>query len=74
MDLGIGGKVAVVTGGGRGIGAETARMLAGERVKVVVSDIDRRWPSRWRGRSWRPEARPLPRAGTYASCPTSSRS
>ncbi|AOY94469.1 beta-ketoacyl-ACP reductase [Cupriavidus sp. USMAA2-4] len=40
MDLGIGGKVAVVTGGGRGIGAETARMLAGERVKVVVSDID----------------------------------
>lgn len=41
MDLGIGGKVAVVTGGGRGIGAETARMLAREGVKVVVSDIDR---------------------------------
>ncbi|CAG2160561.1 SDR family oxidoreductase [Cupriavidus numazuensis] len=40
MDLGIGGKVAVVTGGGRGIGAETAHTLAREGAKIVVSDID----------------------------------
>lgn len=40
MDLGIGGKVALVTGAGRGIGAETARMLAREGARVVVSDID----------------------------------
>lgn len=40
MDMGISGKVAVVTGGGRGIGAETARVLMREGAKLVVSDID----------------------------------
>lgn len=40
MDLGIGGKVALVTGAGRGIGAETARTMAREGARVVVSDID----------------------------------
>lgn len=40
MDLGINGRVAVVTGGARGIGAETARVLAAEGVKLVVSDVD----------------------------------
>ena len=40
MNLGIRGRVAVVTGGARGIGAETARALAAEGVKLVVSDID----------------------------------
>lgn len=40
MDLGINGRVAVVTGGARGIGAETARVLAAEGAKLVVSDID----------------------------------
>lgn len=40
MDLGIDGKVGVVTGGGRGIGAETARALAAEGAKLVISDID----------------------------------
>lgn len=40
MDLGINGRVAVVTGGARGIGAETARVLAVEGAKLVVSDID----------------------------------
>tara|TARA_R110000823_G_scaffold55161_2_gene134838 strand:- start:8948 stop:9700 length:753 start_codon:yes stop_codon:yes gene_type:complete len=40
MDLGIVGKVAMVTGAGRGIGAETARTLAQEGAKLVVADID----------------------------------
>lgn len=34
------GKVAVVTGGSRGIGAETARFLAANGVKVVVNGRD----------------------------------
>ncbi|CAB3790991.1 3-oxoacyl-[acyl-carrier-protein] reductase FabG [Paraburkholderia caffeinitolerans] len=40
MDLGIRDRVAVVTGGARGIGAETARVLAQEGVKLVVADLD----------------------------------
>ncbi|BFM24708.1 hypothetical protein CHE218_17500 [Microbacterium sp. che218] len=33
-------KVALVTGGGSGIGAEIARKLAGEGASVVVTDIN----------------------------------
>ena len=39
MDLGIAGKVAVVTGGASGIGAATVRMLADEGAVVAVWDL-----------------------------------
>jgi NAD(P)-dependent dehydrogenase (short-subunit alcohol dehydrogenase family) len=37
---GLDGRVAVVTGGGGGIGAATARRLSAEGVRVVIADID----------------------------------
>lgn len=40
MDLGIKDHVAIVTGGGAGIGAQTCRTLAGEGVNVAVVDIN----------------------------------
>lgn len=40
MDLGLSGRVAIVTGSAGGIGAETARFLASEGAAVVVADID----------------------------------
>ena len=36
----IDGKVAILTGAGRGIGAATAKMLGAEGASVVVSDLD----------------------------------
>jgi NAD(P)-dependent dehydrogenase (short-subunit alcohol dehydrogenase family) len=36
----LGGKVAFITGAGRGIGAETARLLATKGVKLVLTDLD----------------------------------
>ncbi|MEH3144460.1 MAG: SDR family oxidoreductase [Methylobacterium frigidaeris] len=40
MDLGIRGRVAVVTGGDSGIGRCTAALLLKEGAKVVLSDVD----------------------------------
>lgn len=40
MDLGIAGKVAIVTGSARGLGAAIARRLAVEGAHVVVTDIN----------------------------------
>lgn len=39
MDLGLKDKIAIVTGSARGLGASTARQLALEGVKVVITDI-----------------------------------
>lgn len=40
MDLGIKGRVAVITGANGGMGLATARILASEGVKLVLSDIE----------------------------------
>ncbi len=40
MNLGLNGRVAIVTGSGRGIGRAAVTALALEGVKVVVTDID----------------------------------
>ena len=40
MDLGLAGRVAIVTGAGRGIGLEHARTLGAEGARVALNDID----------------------------------
>ena len=39
MEIALGGKVAIVTGAGRGIGREIAETLARERATTVVTDV-----------------------------------
>jgi 3-oxoacyl-[acyl-carrier protein] reductase len=41
MDLGLSGRVYVVTGGSRGLGRATARLLVDEGAKVIVTGRDR---------------------------------
>ena len=40
METGLGGKVAIVTGGSGGIGFACARALAGEGARVLLGDLD----------------------------------
>ena len=40
MDLGLGGKIAIVTGGGSNIGRGISTRLAGEGAKVVIAEVD----------------------------------
>ena len=40
VDTGLAGRVAIVTGAGRGVGAATAARLSRDGVKVVVNDLD----------------------------------
>jgi 3-oxoacyl-[acyl-carrier protein] reductase len=40
MDLDLGGRSALVTGGARGIGFAICELLAGEGARVVIADID----------------------------------
>ncbi len=40
MDLGLAGRVALITGGGQGIGLADARVLGGEGATVVINDLD----------------------------------
>jgi 3-oxoacyl-[acyl-carrier protein] reductase len=40
VDLGIGGRVALVTGGARSLGKADATALAGEGCKVAIVDLN----------------------------------
>ena len=40
MDLGLNGKIALVTGASRGLGFATARVLAGEGVQLAINSRD----------------------------------
>lgn len=42
MDLGLGGSACIVTGASRGIGAATAKLLAGEGAKLLLTARDER--------------------------------
>jgi NAD(P)-dependent dehydrogenase (short-subunit alcohol dehydrogenase family) len=46
------GRVAIVTGGGSGLGEAIAKRLAGSGVKVLVSDINLKGANEWLNRAW----------------------
>jgi NAD(P)-dependent dehydrogenase (short-subunit alcohol dehydrogenase family) len=86
MDLGLEGKVAVVTGAGKGIGMavtrglaeEGALVVAGSRSTATLESLERVTPSPsiWRRRAvrpswWRPRSRPT--AASTSSSTTSAR-
>ena len=60
------GKVAVVTGASRGIGAAVARLLADQGVKLGLASRSRRRPRHRRAQSRKPTRRARPRAGVGA--------
>lgn len=77
----IDGRVAVITGGGRGIGASIARLFAAEGAAVVVNDLggsadgqgSDQGPAREIvDRSPRRAARRWPTAGTWPTWPRAS--
>lgn len=61
MDLGLAGRVAVVTGSSQGIGRATALLFGSEGARVAVTyhrERDRHWP--WWTRSGTAEVKPSP--------------
>ncbi len=59
MDLGIKGRSAIVTGGSRGIGRETARQFLEEGVRVMICGRNAESLEQRRVRNWqsRPEVK-----------------
>ena len=56
MDLGLTGKVAIVTGGSRGLGFAAAKALADEGARVIVcaqGDFDTQLHDDWRTHAYR---------------------
>ena len=66
-------RIAVVTGGGTGMGRELVRQLAAEGCHVAMCDVDARGDGRDGGAVRRGVARPAGSRRSSPTCPTSSR-